>query len=592
MFPPLLIVAGAGLSPTISKLSAVVAIKVPTTSATIRDIVDLDGLLKSAASGGDIIQRLRDGLRTTSPTEYQARLWEQRPIDCNDDFADTYYYGDNPSAAQCLSGGLSYATIPDLQDPWISQLPSDFNTGIIVGQYIPRVNSSVTVTKVTDLPADCRSDHAALSIFQSGYVTSQFTNDTTNVTEYHRDSDWTIHACIVDYAAQSPFKVTTEAQTIKEVLYLDLYTYLWSDNLYRGKYKIEVSTTLGYFELPNYSLLNEPGELLRNRTNITNLSSKRKGKRDDGDDGLDDLSPITVSTDGNATAATFDLETMENKGPLLNIAFALFGNGSYPATFASSNDTYNTGYLPRPNPYSNCRDIAPLSLFVSEFDDGPPTSGDGCMDNWDLHEQVGMHLFVRNLVKTPATLTKVFQAASYMSHEFWLSTTGAGSYDDGVRYDMGVDFQKPGLSSISVIALSLAIALFLLCLGALAVYASVWPAWTPSLDAYAMLRIGADLGNEVLPFIATETANKVAKLDELPGFVGDISSATDTYGVLGMGYARPVRAVTSKRKYQAIVGARRGFGMRLLRGVQGAIGAFESFLGASRYTSKRDDDIA
>ncbi len=76
-----------------------------------------------------------------------------------------------------------------------------------------------------------------------------------------------------------------------------------------------------------------------------------------------------------------------------------------------------------------------------------------------------MFFFVRNLAKSPATLSKVFQAASYMSHEFWLSTTGA-SYDVGVRYDMGVDFQKPDLSSASIIALSLAIALFLLCLGA------------------------------------------------------------------------------------------------------------------------------
>ncbi len=192
---------------------------------------------------------------------------------------------------------------------------------------------------------------------------------------------------MVDYSTSSPFRVTTEAQTIKEVLYLDLYTFLWSDNEYQGEHKIEVSTTLGYFELPNYALLNEPGELLRNRTNITNLSSRRRAKRDDG---LDDLSPVVVSTDSNGTAATLALETMENKGPLLNMVYALFGNGSYPSTFASSNNTYNTGYLPTPNPYHNCRDIAPLSLFVTQFDDGPPDSNHGCMDNWDVSNPLNL----------------------------------------------------------------------------------------------------------------------------------------------------------------------------------------------------------
>ncbi len=95
-----------------------------------------------------------------------------------------------------------------------------------------------------------------------------------------------------------------------------------------------------------------------------------------------------------------------------------------------------------------------------------------------------------------------------------------------------------------------------------------------------MLRVGADLGNEVLPFIATKSANKVAELDELPGWVGDISQDTDTYGMLGLGYARPVRALTSKRNY---AGARRRKGTRWQGVVRGTTVVLEPVLSALRY---------
>lgn len=283
--------------------------------------------------------------------------------------------------------------------------------------------------------------------------------------------------------------------------------------------------------------------------------SKRNEKRDMCSDSsyVDEscYAGLSLVTKNNASLSTRDLETLANKGPLLNTAYALFGNGSYPETFVHSNSTYNTGYIPRDTAVVECRDIVPLSRLASTFyNGGIGMSSDGCLTNWDLVNIDGMYDFVGNLVLPPDDLANVFLTAAYMSHEIMLN---AGDFDSGditVQYDAGVDFQKPGLSLNAIIVLSLVIALFLLCLIILSTYAWLSRSWTYSLDAYAMLRIGADLGSDVIPFYAMKDADQIVEMDDLPGFVGDVAPEDSEYGVLGLGIGSKNRSWHQPRPIQ------------------------------------------
>jgi len=159
------------------------------------------------------------------------------------------------------------------------------------------------------------------------------------------------------------------------------------------------------------------------------------------------------------------------------------------------------------------------------------------------------------------------RAAAYISHDIWLSPIG-GSLS--VDYDPGQDLQRPGLTRNSIIGLSLAIAVFLFSLLLLAFYASFSRTWTYSLDAYALLRIGAELGRESLPFVLVSDTHGVGEFDELPGWVGDVTSAgnekdDEIARELGMAWngteTRKIEAVRPKARYISYpkIQSRKGF---------------------------------
>lgn len=290
----------------------------------------------------------------------------------------------------------------------------------------------------------------------------------------------------------------------------DMYVQDLITPLVQGVLKITVNTTLGYFELPKYANGDTPGPLLANHSIPPDPGTRRD---------------VRYTPEMNTTYSFSGLEAVENKGPLLNAMYALFGSGSMPAMYSQENATYNSGFQGSSN---LCLDSVPLVQFFDAIAPFHPngssiTYGGDCLDTNDIEMGIQMHYFIRNFfLPGPEMVARIFRGAAYMSHSLWLRCNGhRGGLS--ISYDKEVDLQKPGLSTGSIIGLSVAISVFLLALMMLAFYASVRRTWTWSLDSYAILRMGAELGNESVPFLAVKKVDQVAELDELLGWVGDVN---------------------------------------------------------------------
>jgi hypothetical protein len=181
----------------------------------------MDDLMKYSHAGPDPVLLLRDALRTGSPTDFEPRLWRHEALNCSDEVT----YGPNnleesyTMPTECNFGGLTYQSLDSVGDAWISQLPNGFNTGVIPGQLLPRVNSSVSAERVESMPAVCDNGNAALVINHEGKVPDD-DGEGGSILTHH----WWTKACIPEYRNISPFESTGNRQTISETLYLDLYS--------------------------------------------------------------------------------------------------------------------------------------------------------------------------------------------------------------------------------------------------------------------------------------------------------------------------------------------------------------------------------
>ena len=92
--------------------------------------------------------------------------------------------------------------------------------------------------------------------------------------------------------------------------------------------------------------------------------------------------------------------------------------------------------------------------------------------------------------KTTAALTLATYAASNaMVEEAWHFEPSLS-----ILTSPGVDLQKPTMPPAAMIVITLLLAVQVAGLAFLAIYASSYPTWTELLDAWAMLRFGAEIG--------------------------------------------------------------------------------------------------
>lgn len=95
---------------------------------------------------------------------------------------------------------------------------------------------------------------------------------------------------------------------------------------------------------------------------------------------------------------------------------------------------------------------------------------------------------------------------------------------------------------------SVLIGLDLLGLLATAVYASWFPRWTGSLDAFSLLRLGSLIGERV-PLKVSVNEDEVRVLDKLPGWMGNDAPEGEEVGHIGLGGLGRLRTKTAYEAY-------------------------------------------
>lgn len=207
-----------------------------------------------------------------SPESWHVALWTARAME------DYEWY---QSASQLWVGGTcpelssNCSDSPTLDDwekmpgPFFSELPSDSHTGLRT-QFAPRVNFTTEFTCLNrstwEWPAECDDEQA---------MVFDYRDPTTDTSRY---STWGIRVCMPPDSTKSPWKATRDRQDFKETLYINATSgsYIPDYDNYCAV-KIELKTTAGMFELPNYMNDDKPGPLLaKSPVEPDDLATKRE----------------------------------------------------------------------------------------------------------------------------------------------------------------------------------------------------------------------------------------------------------------------------------------------------------------------------
>lgn len=505
-------------------------IKTPTVQTQTLNLQDIAAINQNV--GGDdnfIVALTRSALTTANVDDPQSQLWPGCNLTaaCNAlDMVD----GNVPYKNICNDKGVTFSNISQLCSPFFAELPNGFNTGLI-RQFLPRINSTADyqMVEASDFPENCQSKNGSF------YV------DMGNSTDISPDL-WHLQACMPADLRNSPWKATGNRQDFTEALWLNVT--FWNQSasgtggvVFPSLYsKVTVTTSAGYFELPNYMNSQLAGPLLDNdpTKNPSNGACGVDCEPQFYNVDRRSLSPREANDVWNST----QLEAVRNKGPLLTVALALFGRASfptYPSTLPPHLSENETDFST--NITSPCAEIVPFGRLVES---GWPNI-DRCVSSLDSGSaDVEVEGWLRGFVdQNKETLSNAFTAAVFLANAAWLPNAGIKD-SMFVNFDLGADTSVPVISTAGIVVISILIGVFLLGLLAMAVYASATPSWAESLDAWAMMRLGAAVGSEKVPLLVGKKTDAIKVLDEVPGWVGEVDEM-ETTGRIGLGALGKVR---------------------------------------------------
>lgn len=232
--------------------------------------------------------------------------------------------------------------------------------------------------------------------------------------------------------------------------------------------------------------------------------------------------------------STRPLETISNKGPLLTIALALFGEGSFIHTRQTHPEAYPSVVRSKSNYDSPEPEYAEACTYMT------PIPGSYCIENVDggsngssVIEEIEQWLLP--FIYEPVNVEDAFTYAAFLANQAWmLSPHGSNSYSLLVTTDLGIDIQFSVISKTGMVVVSVLLGIYLMTLFSLAVYAAFQPRWTERLDSFAMMRIGGAIADKV-PLLVNRVSSHVDVLDEYPGWMGDQAGDNAQTGTLGLG---------------------------------------------------------
>jgi len=196
----------------------------------------------------------RSAITSTLNSDPQARLWSRGGLSCGGPLLLSKTKEDQVARATCQPSGNALLDLDQLEDPFLAQLPAGYNTGLLT-QFLPRIKSSASrsTLPVEEWPLDCGGSPGSFHAHYSGSQTPR--NGTYTY--------WNVEACMPADLRVSPWRSTRERQDFLETLYLNLSLGLApSSDVQGGLFKIQLNTTAGYFELPNYMNGQQPGPLI------------------------------------------------------------------------------------------------------------------------------------------------------------------------------------------------------------------------------------------------------------------------------------------------------------------------------------------
>lgn len=143
------------------------------------------------------------------------------------------------------------------------------------------------------------------------------------------------------------------------------------------------------------------------------------------------------------------------------------------------------------------------------------------------------------------SIVNAFTAAAFLANEAWLMSN-AIKRTRWVHYDNGASTVIPSISLSGVIVVSVLLFIFLNFLLATALHSALAYRWTDQLDAFAMMKIGAEVAQHV-PLKVSGEPSGIRVLNEQPGWIGARKEKDDTDAVsLGLGAPKALHGRRTK----------------------------------------------
>ncbi|KAK2814064.1 hypothetical protein FQN50_000468 [Emmonsiellopsis sp. PD_5] len=485
-------------------------IKVPNNLEALPNIFDLaDPFIHARNYLNNTVEiATRNALRIASVSQPQSQLWlGEGDIPCqrsNDPGVDP----------DCAGNFITFGNLSALPDPFLAQVPRGFSTGLF-RQFVPRINSTARVSEAS-FPQNCGDKPGSLLLHHE--------NNSTQSDNYY---PWPVTVCMPADVSLTPWKLTRDRQDFSEELYFEIKAQKRESKVDTFAFKVVLDTTTGYFELPNYMNNETAGPLLEHGPQRDEIN----GYREQGLFAPDGFQNWSVGWTESVTST---------KGPLQNIALALFGPDSFLETWGLLLDRLWTDNPLNATGLSRvCIDFFPAGELV-ESKYGSTDVGPCALWRGGTFHNTSSEVIYSGIIDTfthfmeSETLDNSFSAAAFLANQAWMQESGGRAWGSlRVYHDAGTDILKPHISLAGIITISIFLGIFLSALLALATYGAFSPRWTEQLDSFAMLRIGGTVSTKV-PLLLGDKDN-VKVLDEIPGAMGEAPSEDPERRGIGLG---------------------------------------------------------
>ena len=417
---------------------------------------------------------------------------------------------------------------------FIASLPVGSDTGLL-SALVLRFNSSVSCELVppSDFPVSCQGNNP----FNKSYT--NINKSTPFPFGDHRDPKFQARLCAPGDILTSPWHEISDRQDITEDFYLDFQSTDLTPRITNYTLHCATQTSLGYSELPSYWNGHLAGPLL---SVIPPESGPNQTFNDMG---------YPHKYNGPAYNPS-----QEVPGPFLSSILGIFGNDTFFDTVASHSNYDDSGgllcqQLRQPFIGLAIGKQEEQSLWESALFNARGTTTPVCQ-KWGNQTSNSSLLLDALLDWLPnfgnvETAEAAFTLTTYSANTAILKNSQDFEIADGsiIITTPGYSVEKPSIPLPAVVLISILLLFQLIGLAWLSILGSGRSTWTSSMNAFALLRMGAALHKE-MPLISVMKAAELEILDEKPGWVGGDGREQGTEKLV-MGGSEEVKSDTKYR---------------------------------------------